>query len=90
MTKPATMVGLMPAKGDAAQPEVLPGQAPVLEPEPPPTRRGKPARVVRVPLTVKVSEEVYTRLREAAHREETHKQDLIEQALDELLTRMNY
>ncbi len=84
MTKPASMSGILPAKGAAAQPEALP------DPGSEPVRKGKSPRVVRVPLTVKVSEGVYSRLREAAHREEVNKQDLIEQALDELLTRMRY
>jgi len=48
------------------------------------------ARVVRIPLTVKVSESVYQRLREASFREETDKQDLVDQALDALLTKMGY
>jgi hypothetical protein len=52
--------------------------------------RTKPARVVRIPLTVKVSESVYQRLREASFREETDKQDLVDQALDALLAKMGY
>ena len=84
--KPATMTGLLPAKGAAARPEPLPNQAP----QPPAVGRAKPARVIRIPLTVKVSETVYRRLREASFREETNKQDLIDQAIDALLTQMGY
>ncbi len=46
--------------------------------------------MVRIPLTVKVSEPVYKRLRAASFHEEIDKQDLVDQALDALLTKLGY
>ena len=101
-----SLADMLPAKGLATRPEPLPGietetsapapAAPLSAPTaalPPASAvegRAKPARVVRIPLTVKVSEPVYQRLREASFREETDKQDLVDQALDALLTQMGY
>lgn len=93
MSKPArpTLSAVLPAKGSAARPEPLPqeGEARATPSNLAPLSTGasKPARI---PLTVKVSEPVYKRLREAAHREETDKQDLVDRALDELLTKLGY
>ena len=96
---------VLPAKGAAARMEPLPQMTddaaamPVVSqasPEPVVRQtaagegRGKPSRIVRIPLTVKVSETVYKRLREASFREEMDKQDLVDQALDALLTKMGY
>ncbi len=89
MTKPASMSGLLPAKGSATRLEPLPGDAP-LPSSAVAEVRPKPARVVRIPLTVKVSEPVYKRLRAASFHEEIDKQDLVDQALDALLTKLGY
>jgi hypothetical protein len=77
------------AKGVGMTREAMTGVAPEDAPAPA-VARTKAARVIRVPLTVKVSEAVYKRLREASFREEVDKQDLVDQALDALLTRLGY
>jgi hypothetical protein len=91
MSKPArpTLSDVLPSKGAATRPEPMPDQ-PAIASTPIAEGRGKTPRVQRVPITVKISEPVYKRLREAAFREETDKQDLVDQGLDELLTRMGY
>jgi hypothetical protein len=93
MNKPArpSLSDVMPAKGAASRPEPLPDDAAdTAPPEAPEVMSSKPARVVRIPLTVKVSEPVYRRLREASFRAEVDKQDLVDQALDALLTKMGF
>jgi len=100
MSRPS-LSDVLPAKGAAARMEPLPPMTddapamPAIAPEPTARAMGegrgsKPGRVLRIPLTVKVSEPVYKRLREASFREEMDKQDLVDQALDALLTKMGY
>jgi hypothetical protein len=97
MSKPArpSLSNLLPAKGAATQPEPQPVQPTgeneaqaVAQPTMPLGR--KPDRTPRVATTLKISEPVYRRLREASFREEVDKQDLVDQALDALLTQMGY
>ena len=88
MSKPArpTLSTVLPSKGAATRPEPLPEQTP----GPDPTKVAMVAKTKRIPITMKLSEAVYERLREASFREKTDKQDLADKALDELLTRMGY
>ncbi len=85
----------LPMKGEATRPEPLPADSAELPPSrltdaPAPELRVRPARIVRVPITVKISEQMNRRLREAAFREERDKQDIVEEALDALLQRLGY
>ena len=87
---------LLPAKGAATQPEPQPlapppagADAPIPSQLTVPLGR-KPDRAPRIATTLKISEPVYRRLREASFREEVDKQDLVDQALDALLTQMGY
>ena len=86
---------LLPVKGSGARPETLPlagadgtehaGQqatAPVL------SKKTKPES--RIPIMVKIRESIYARLREAAHREDDLKQNLIDEALDVYLRSKGY
>ena len=90
MSKPArpTLSSVLPSKGAATRPEPLP--EPEQTPGPNPAKVPTAAKAKRIPITMKLSEAVYERLREASFREKTDKQDLADKALDELLTRMGY
>ncbi len=97
MSKPVrpSLSVTLPMKGEAARPESLPTDS--TDPLPPhsteapvPEPRSRPARIVRVPITVKISEPMNRRLREAAFREERDKQDIVEEALGALLQRLGY
>ena len=84
---------LLPAKGEAARPEVASSRSPTDAPAPPavlptPAKKAKPES--RVPLTVKIRESIYVRLREAAHREDDLKQNLTDEALDIYLRSKGY
>ena len=88
MSKPPrpSLSAILPAKGTAARPEPLPDQ-PATATLP---KAGKAPAPARKPITVKLSEAVYERLRTAAFHEKTDKQDLMDKALDEMLGRMGY
>ncbi len=84
---------LLPAKGEAARPEVASSRSPTDAPAAPavlptPAKKAKPES--RVPLTVKIRESIYVRLREAAHREDDLKQNLTDEALDIYLRSKGY
>ncbi len=85
MSKPArpSLSAILPAKGAAARPEPLP------EAQEPPVA-AKAVKEERQPVTLKLRKSVYERLRQASFSERTDKQDLADQALDELLGRMGY
>lgn len=99
MNKPApsgrSLSDLMPVKGAAARPETLPlasadGTEHTVQQM---TVRSPPRRVkpeVRTPITVKIRESIYARLREATHREDDLKQNLIDEALDIYLRSKGY
>ena len=91
MSKRPSLSDVLPAKGAATRSESLPDE------EPPeiasidrPMPEGRKVKIVRVPVTVKIRETVYARLREASFREEVDKQDLVDRALDALLSGMGY
>lgn len=98
MSKPPasgrTLADLLPAKGEAARPEAVPPRdadaslstAPDIAPAPSRKSKSEP----RVPLTVKIRESIYLRLREAAHREDDLKQNLTDEALDIYLRSKGY
>ena len=91
MSKRPSLSDVLPAKGAAARSESLPDEEPPPVPATQPVIEGKgKVRVMRVPVTVKIRESVYARLREASHREEVDKQDLVDQALDALLSSLGY
>ncbi len=91
MNKRPSLSDVLPAKGAATRSEPLPDEAPP-ESTPParPLPEGRKTKAVRVPVTVKIRDTVYARLREASFREEVDKQDLVDQALDALLSSMGY
>ncbi len=82
-----TLSTVLPSKGAATRPEPLPNQT---DGAAPPIKPPAPPKADRVPITMKLSRPVYDRLREAAFREKTDKQDLADRALDELLAKMGY
>ena len=87
MSKPArpTLSTVLPSKGAATRPEPLPNHMSEA-----PATKADATKAKRIPITMKLSEAGYERLREASFREKTDKQDLADKALDELLTRMGY
>ena len=91
MSKRPSLSDVLPAKGAATRSEPLPDEeSPESTPVDRPMPEGRKAKIVRVPVTVKIRETVYARLREASFREEVDKQDLVDQALDALLSNMGY
>lgn len=97
MSKPPTsgrsLSDLLPAKGEGARPEAASSRSPTDAPSAPavlptPAKKAKPES--RVPLTVKIRESIYVRLREAAHREDDLKQNLTDEALDMYLRSKGY
>jgi len=83
---PATLAGLMPAKGGATVPETVPHADPasvarVYQP---------PLREARDGLTIRVRQEDNRRLATMSVFESRTKQSLLDQAIREFLDRMNY
>jgi len=90
-----SLADLLPVKGEAARPEAVAfkslgeaPQGPAPTAPPIPTKKVRPE--LRVPLTVKIRESIYLRLREAAHREDDLKQNLTDEALDMYLRSKGY
>ncbi len=95
MSKPLasgrSLSDLLPAKGEGARPEAASSRSPTDAPPavlPTPAKKAKPES--RVPLTVKIRESIYARLREAAYREDDLKQNLTDEALDMYLRSKGY
>lgn len=97
MSKPhasgRSLSDLLPAKGEGARPEAASSRSLTDAPPTPavlptPAKKAKPES--RVPLTVKIRESIYARLREAAHREGDLKQNLTDEALDMYLCSKGY
>lgn len=99
MSKPPasgrSLADLLPVKGEAARPEAVSTSLPIDGPQVPaptvsPTSAKRARPEPRVPLTVKIRESIYLRLREAAHREDDLKQNLTDEALDMYLRSKGY
>lgn len=83
----SSLSSLMPVKGEAAKIETLPDIQPGPDaPRLPP----KPAKEERFGLTIRVKASASVRLDAMRYREGQTKQELLDRAIDEMLTRYGY
>jgi hypothetical protein len=81
----SSLSSLMPAKGEAARPEVMPekGANPVRDYQ-------MPAEEARDGLTIRILKSDNKRLKAASYHEGRTKQSLLDQAIGEFLSRIGY